>query len=463
MRRATTSTTLFCVLVCVLLSGSMALARNIQINDDEVVMAAPPKPILPANWYDPNVTLYGGPFPFNGPVWFDATDSLYKQEIHLELFNSTFNTTIFITPKGTLYVANGVCRNISTSGLSGSWWSWLPFASYNGQVYIDGRGPCDEWVLRIPSKGTLVLDVINGTLPVRFVAPGASSITNPTATGNSTFYFSPEFTAASYTSSNISIFDVPPECYSMEVCPAGPVENKTFYLFHGANDYTLINTNVADQLGDISFVCTALLSKGFTYFNWVSQYIFNVNTTFGQYGLCNFGTCIGGADDRVGQEAADGAGLIKGGQCQANAELGNWFSLPPYNASLCPGGGLGDSTYNETVGINGTAWSGCGWKVAEKVKTINGQCLEGHGFVEACLADLGYPWRNATIVWEQAFSSDDPSNGGCAPIVNGTMSENEVMFENYKRSAAVPADHDFQSIISSHILPIFDLMKQLRR
>jgi len=73
---------------------------------------------------------------------------------------------------------------------------------------------------------------------------------NPDPTGNTTFYFSTSFTAASYTAQNSSIFDVPSECFTMEVCPAGPIMNETFYLFHGANDYTLINTNVADRVDD---------------------------------------------------------------------------------------------------------------------------------------------------------------------------------------------------------------------
>jgi len=177
------------------------------------------------------------------------------------------------------------------------------------------------------------------------------------------------------------------------------------------------NDRKNQQLGDISFVCAALISKAFTYFSWVSEYTVSVNTTFGQYGLCNFGSCLGGANDRVGQEAVAGIGLIKGGQCQANEDIGNWYSLPPYNETLCPGGGLDSNTYNETVGINGTAWSGCGWKVVEKVKTIDGQCLEANGFVEACLQDLGYPWTAAVAVWEQAFSSDDTTNGSCISVL----------------------------------------------
>jgi len=119
------------------------------------------------------------------------------------------NSTVYVGGAGTYYAVNGVCRKISSTGNAGSWWryevdlfsflffffflnlglyvlllsssffhfSWLPFASYNGQVYIDGRGPCDEWILHVPSKGVLVLDVINGTLPVRFIAPGSQSIT----------------------------------------------------------------------------------------------------------------------------------------------------------------------------------------------------------------------------------------------------------------------------------------------
>eukprot|EP01102_Stenamoeba_stenopodia_P004405 TRINITY_DN14714_c0_g1_i2.p1 TRINITY_DN14714_c0_g1~~TRINITY_DN14714_c0_g1_i2.p1 ORF type:complete len:463 (+),score=99.89 TRINITY_DN14714_c0_g1_i2:77-1465(+) len=459
----TKTTFLFFCCCFVLLSSSIVLARNIPIvNDDEdVVVAAPPKPILPSDWFDPNVTMVGGPITFRGPVWMDATNHNYKQVVSVHFFNETLSSVIYLTSTQTVYDINGVCRNLSSQGLSGSFWSWLPFASYNGQVYVNGRGPCDEWVLRIPSKGVLVLDVINGTLPVRFIAPGAGSITSPDATGNTTFLFSPQFAPATYTAANSSIFDLPPECFTMEVCPAGPIMNETFFLFHGANDYTLINTNVADELGDISFVCAALISKSFTYFNWVSQYTLTVNTTFGQYGLCNFGSCLGGAQDRVGQEAAEGAAATHGGQCQPNSDLGNWYSLPQYNATLCPGGGLGDDTYNETVGINGTAWSGCGWKVAEKVKTIDGQCLEAHGFVNACLSDLGYPWKQAVAVWDQAFSSDDVSNGGCPPIVNGTLYDEEV-FENYNPPTARLSEHNIHAALQNSIEHLFALLNRIQ-
>jgi len=48
-----------------------------------------------------------------------------------------------------------------------------------------------------------------------------------------------------------------------------------------------------------------------------------------------------------------------------------------------------DDTYNETLGINGTVWSGCGWRVSKKVKTIDSKCLENHGFYNACSSDFG--------------------------------------------------------------------------
>jgi len=84
-------TTLFCILVCLLVvvgSGG-ALARNIPvaIDDDISIRANPPKPNLPTSWYDPNVTLSAGISTLSGPVWYDAPASQYKQLSQTDLID----------------------------------------------------------------------------------------------------------------------------------------------------------------------------------------------------------------------------------------------------------------------------------------------------------------------------------------------------------------------------------------
>jgi len=98
------------------------------------------------------------------------------------------------------------------------------------------------------------------------------------------------------------------------------------------NDFWLNNTNTADIAGDAYFICTSGMEM--SYFQWVSQWQVQVNTTWGQYQLCNFGivshimltvwidldrffltashilgVCLGGDSDLVGREMSDGLGL----------------------------------------------------------------------------------------------------------------------------------------------------------
>jgi len=63
-----------------------------------------------------------------------------------------------------------------------------------------------------------------------------------------------------------------------------------------------------------NFLCTAVVSGGYPYFEWVSQWQIQVNTTWGEYAFCNFGTCIMGDDHLVGREAANGLGEPLAGQ-----------------------------------------------------------------------------------------------------------------------------------------------------
>jgi len=73
-----------CLVVCACTTDArgipVTINNNNNNNKDDAEVGAPIKPVgLPTNWQDPNVTMFGGPVTFSGPVWFDATDSLYKQ------------------------------------------------------------------------------------------------------------------------------------------------------------------------------------------------------------------------------------------------------------------------------------------------------------------------------------------------------------------------------------------------
>jgi len=177
-----------------------------------------------------------------------------------------------------------------------------------------------------------------------------------------------------------------------------------------------------------------------------------MNTTFGQYEVCNFAQCFGGAEDRIGKEASTGVGY-KGNQCQPNLDLGNWYSLPPYDASLCPGYG------NGPIGINGSIWFGCGWSVVEKVKTINGSCLiEVHDFIKVgCLADFSFPFSAATKIWQAAFASDDPTQGGCPDI--SSLSSSSENFRSVS-SSVTETRHSLNSQIEDAYRSVAQVLSQ---
>jgi len=164
--------------------------------------------------------------------------------------------------------------------------------------------------------------------------------------------------------------------------------------------------NVGDALGDATFVC---LVGTFTGDSLASNYMVSVNTTWGQYALCNYNVCVSLQHHLVGQEVPDGI-LNNGGQCDLNSGLGNWYSF--VEESKCPP--------KVAVGTNG-----CTWQPLSLNKTINVECLIQIGFFNACLEDGGVPFTKATAVFEGAFLSDDPSKGGC-PQVNTEFDQSQL-------------------------------------
>jgi len=63
-----------------------------------------------------------------------------------------------------------------------------------------------------------------------------------------------------------------------------------------------------------NFICIAMVSGDYSYFEWISQWQLLVNTTWGEYAYCNFGTCLMGDKHLVGREAANGFGAPLAGQ-----------------------------------------------------------------------------------------------------------------------------------------------------
>lgn len=381
-----------------------------------VVVSAAPPPTPPTNlpkaFSDMNMTTANGFTAFAAPAqfWYDENQVGQRVSLDFALFSGYPQNVTSVTRNATTYIIqNELCRTLAQpfAGL----FSWLPVAHFNGEVVVDGR-LCNEFVFNIPGKGPIILDVLTNRIdgydiPVRLIAPG-SSLNGRVM--NNTLTWSTELTIGPVDPSVWEITSDTWTCATEVICPDGPAfAQENVYLFHDANYFVLNNTNVADQLGDVAFVCLDMETNLFEDFQWVSGYVIEWNTTWGEYSYCNYGTCWGGSVDRVGREGSEGVGYLTG-QCTNNSNTGSWYALPPYSEELCP------EYANGTIGINGTVWYGCGWNIIKKIKTINSTCLRDNGFLNACRADGDFPFPTASKIWEQAFASEDPSNGGCPDI-----------------------------------------------
>ena len=98
-------------------------------------------------------------------------------------------------------------------------------------------------------------------------------------------------------------------------------------------------------------------------------------------------------------------------QCgAADPNVGQWFSLP--KGGQCAAGRRPSYATDPTAG-------GCSWRVAERVKTIDGEkCLiKGHNYKSLCVADQRAPFPSATKAFLAAFASSDASKGGCPEMM----------------------------------------------
>lgn len=395
---------------------------------------------LPTEFSDPNCTTNIGFGLFSGPWYYSERVQAMYLSCSLPFWPGHVSNWTFVTnANGSYYIADEICRGTEGAGAFQSLWAWVPYSQYNGQHEVDGR-VVDEWIWEAPGTGLLLLDVLasDPNTPVRFIVPFPSFTSDGMV--NATYIWSTELTVGPV---DPSVFDLPQSCFVPYVCEAGPTESFELYLFHDANDFALINTNIADLTGDVAFVCLAVELQQFTYFSWLSAYNISMNTTWGQYELCNFGSCFGGSTDRVGHEGPEGVGE-DGGQCTSNQGVGNWFSLPPYNESLCPGYG------NGPIGINGSEWFGCGWSVNQRIKTINGSCLFDNGFADACRADGNLPYPTATKIWLAAFGSEDPTEGGCPEIYGSNSSETKSSTAQQSVASAPRRSTLLEQVIYAH-------------
>jgi len=148
----------------------------------------------------------------------------------------------------------------------------------------------------------------------------------------------------------------------------------------------------------------------FGYDSYITLYTVSVNTSWGQYELCNNNSCAGLNHHSVGREASFGVGYL-GGQCTSNVGDGNWYSFDVL--AHCPNG--------TTVGTNG-----CSWAIQGVHKTISADCLGQNGFFNACIADGGPPYASASQIFLNAFLFNSSIEGGCPDAVDFLPSAEEL-------------------------------------
>jgi len=199
------------------------------------------------------------------------------------------------------------------------------------------------------------------------------------------------------------------------VCPeptnANPIKT-TMYIFHPKNEFNISGQDLGDSTGDVFFTCTDIMNGQSPLLDhnyaWLTQWEVELLPQWGQYQNCNGynpAQCIGLNGFWVGRESSNYIGSTNpvDRQCGAtNPLVGAWWSLP--QGGRCgPGQHPGDGS--------------CTWR-ERRVKTIDGKCLfSGSAYKLACEKDGRGPFPSATVLFLEAFASEDPGQGGCPNVV----------------------------------------------
>jgi len=280
---------------------------------------------------------------------------------------------------------------------------------------------CDLWRFRFGSKTLNQTLCADGNIPVELVI----SINNSSGTTVKKLLASYQFSQVT-SQVDQTLLEKPSICDSL----APPCENGRdvgpvtvdAYVFHpgiSAVDYNIEDQNVADLRGDALFICMDCLQNQSSFidhnYTRISRYTLQMSPAFGQYALCNGypdtvppgPECLGGDPRLVGKEAPFFAGDGES-RCSADSSIGFWYGLP--KAGHCSAG---------EVPKKGAWESGCTWSILKRHKTIKQTCLlNDHHYLTFCQADFkegkGFPRSEAALL--AAFSSEDPSKGGCADI-----------------------------------------------
>jgi len=350
----------------------------------------PSKPKVAKEFFSNIVMFQGlphGNVTYAGNLWYDEDHSRSAMEYKTSYLGYSVAVQVYQYDNTGFTLFNGVCRN-STAGFQ-SLFDWVDNATYIGKVKINGNDT-DEWQLQ--SRGSINFTFTlfaSGNVPVRLVQLQQFISTAVTTIFDFT-NFSPQILPN-------STFVPPKACFGIGfVCSNGSIETLELYRFHPISDWVWSNRNFADLIGDTEYLCFAGNSGED---QLITQLVMRVNTSWGQYALCNNNECVGLNLFNVGREATLGLENDNGGQCTPNTVLGSWFSFPA--AGEC----LDDSTMEN-----------CSWRFEKVLKTISVTCLTNLSFFEACKLDTGFPFPKASHIFSNAFRYEDPSQGGCPSL-----------------------------------------------
>eukprot|EP01064_Diplonema_japonicum_P009538 TRINITY_DN17007_c0_g1_i1.p1 TRINITY_DN17007_c0_g1~~TRINITY_DN17007_c0_g1_i1.p1 ORF type:complete len:397 (+),score=78.23 TRINITY_DN17007_c0_g1_i1:52-1242(+) len=328
------------------------------------------------------------------PSWSGTGKDLYVQA------TIALNTTTFFQLDSRNYVA------MQESTFPDAF-AWVPFSTYMGNTTVNGV-PVSEYYLSIPGTGHYYYYCTSAGTPVRtFVNTTAGGLpgvpvtitlveetyTNLVRSVNSTYFTSFNTTAA----------------YHPPVCPQVPKPSLVtldVYIFHPRDNVTISNQNVADILGDTSFVCSDAISNhtAADHYDVVSWYKVEMLPVWGQYQFCNGypGQCLGENKFYVGRELPFGM-TQGGGQCDEEElkQVGTWYSMPE-DAECKEGQVPGDGS--------------CTWRVVQRMKTIDavGCLFKELGMLSSCQMEVP-PFQQTSQLFHGAFTAS-VGQGGCPAI-----------------------------------------------
>mmetsp|Transcript_21397 Transcript_21397/g.27193 ORF Transcript_21397/g.27193 Transcript_21397/m.27193 type:complete len:482 (-) Transcript_21397:61-1506(-) len=294
----------------------------------------------------------------------------------------THDSVEYLNTQNMKLINNGICRYYPQH--YNNIFSWVPKGEYMGKKEAYGQS-LDWFSYETKTSNGNIADfqlLADGNTPV---------VLNVTVTSSKDIMKeSIHFTDFQEATIDPSVFQTPDSCVGEGIiCDGGSIETMDMILFSPTNDTSLMNKNTGDLNGAAGSICEATQENSLRSADFISLYSVEVNTAWGQYGICYNGYCNGANTYSVGR-AASFRVKDQEGQCSDNSDTGSWFSLVA--GAQC--------TEDQQI-EDGT----CSWKVVSHQTTITGECLKSHGFVSSCESDPLIPFTSSAQILQEALNN----------------------------------------------------------